>query len=314
MHDGMIAEGATHSDADAAETLLRAHLAREDAVLASIDPVLRHLLSNDDHSIFSEEIVARTRGMIAALAAHLMHEVWASGRRPASAREDVARLNAELLAQPELLSHCHALALEGQLSDRLAARARMDPVLSPLLEARLASAETESATLAMKLLAAQTRFMQGQRRMDIVLDELPADLLHGLLTALDTVGGSEVAPVTAGLRARYDEARSRLGLLTRLTMGLGPDQAGALNLGGAGVAIFVTALSLAAMQERSRVILALTEGQPTRLSIMLAAAGLSAPETDATLALIHQDVSLPRHHIGLERGQALMLLSGGDQA
>lgn len=310
----MIAEGATNSTANAAESMLRAELARGESALRSIDPVLRHLVCNDDQSIFSEEIIARTRGMIGALATHMLHEVWAAGRRHASRREDEARLSAALLAQPVLLGHCHALALEGQLAERLAAQARLDPALSPLTEALLAAPDAEVAGLAMKVLTAQTRFMQGQRRMDITPDELPADLLHDALIALEDIGGAEVSPNAAAIRARYDEARSRMGLLTRLVLGLGRDHAQALALGEAGLGTFTSALSLAAMQDRAQVVLAMTDGQQARLATMLAAAGLPAAQIEATLALVHPDIAPARHYLGLDRGHAAALLASGGQA
>ena len=59
----------TASPADTVETVLREELAHGDAMLGTITPILRHLLANDDHSVFGDEIVARVRAMIAAPAA-----------------------------------------------------------------------------------------------------------------------------------------------------------------------------------------------------------------------------------------------------
>ena len=41
---------------------LRDALARGNAALARIGPILTHLLATPDHSLFSDEIVARIRG------------------------------------------------------------------------------------------------------------------------------------------------------------------------------------------------------------------------------------------------------------
>ena len=48
---------------DSVEQVLREELTRGDAILASARPILRHLLANDDHALFSDEMIARIRGM-----------------------------------------------------------------------------------------------------------------------------------------------------------------------------------------------------------------------------------------------------------
>ena len=206
--------GAQTSSADAAETLLRAELARSEAVLGSVGPVLRHLVASDEHSVFSDEVIARTRGLIEALAAHLLRAVCLAAGRDAPRAAENDALIAELIGRPGLLAHCHALAIEAQVTERLAEQARLDPVLSPLLQAQLAG-PAETATLAMQVLAAQARFVQGQRRMETLPGELPADLLHEALGALQAIGGKDAGPAAATIRAGYDEARSRHGLLAR---------------------------------------------------------------------------------------------------
>lgn len=306
--------GARISPADAAETLLRAELAQGDAVLASVGPVLRHLVASDDHSVFSEEVVARTRGLIEALAAQLLRAVCLASGRDAPRGEASAALITALIARPSLLAHCHALALEAQITERLADQARLDPVLSPLLQAQLAAPVADIAALAMQALAAQARFIQSQRRMETTPAELPADLLHEALGALAEVCGDEAAPATAAIRSNYDEARSRLGLLARLVLGLDHDRSAALDLMHAGPALFLTALSLAAMHMRGEVVLATSDGQQVRLAAMLAAAERSAPEIEAALLLLHPDSSPPRHYLALGRDAAAALLAGDLQA
>lgn len=302
------------SAAEASDSLLRADLARGAQVIASIEPILRHLLLQDDQSIFSEEIVARTRGMITSLVVHILQELWASGRAEAARTDDEATLTAVLLAVPGLLGHCHARAVEGQLNDRLASQARIDPVTSPIITARLAAPDPEMAALAMKVLTAQARFVQSQRRMDLSPYELPADLLHHLLLALADLDGAHAITAAGKIRQHYDEARSRLGLLARLALGDGTSQDTLLDLAQSGVATFATALSLAVVQDRDTVLLALTDGQQARLATMLAAAGQTATQAEATLALIHPDVPLDRHLLGLGQRHAHDLLAAGGGA
>jgi hypothetical protein len=302
--------GARTSPADAAETLLRAELAQGDAVLASVGPVLRHLVASDDHSVFSEEVVARTRGLIEALATQLLRAVCLASASDAPLPGTSEALIVALIARPELLGHCHSLAIEAQLAERLAESSRLDPVLSPLVQAQLGSQSADTAALAMQVLAAQARFIQSQRRMETVAGELPADLLHAALGALDEVCGSAAGPAVAAIRADYDEARSRHGLLARLIMGLGPDMSAALDPAQAGTALFLSALSLATMHDRGEVTLATSDGQQARLATLLAAAGCSAPAIQASLFLFHPDCSPPRHYLAIERDAATMLLAG----
>ena len=46
------------------EEVLRDDLAQGDAVIRTLAPILRHVLTNDDYSLFSDEIVARVRGFL----------------------------------------------------------------------------------------------------------------------------------------------------------------------------------------------------------------------------------------------------------
>jgi hypothetical protein len=57
-------------------------------------------------------------------------------------------------------------------------------VLSPLVQELVAAKEGDMAALAMTVLAAQARFMQHHRRMELPLGELPGDLFHKALVLL----------------------------------------------------------------------------------------------------------------------------------
>ncbi|MFN5779780.1 MAG: hypothetical protein ACK44O_09970, partial [Novosphingobium sp.] len=116
----------------------------------------------------------------------------------------VDQVIATLVERAALLNHIHAQALEFQLGERLQARIALDPVLSPLLQALIASPDSTTAASAMALLAAQARYVQAQRRMQLPVGELPADLFHAIL---QTVRGLEAEPEVLA----QAEAASRTG-------------------------------------------------------------------------------------------------------
>ncbi len=294
-----------HEPAADADLLLRTQLAAGDRVLRSAPAVLHHLVSGSEHTIYSEEIVARTRGLLASLALNVLRM---TGER--IGRERAAALVEAFAADEALLAHCHALAVESRITDRLAQNGGGDAVVSPLIQSAIASSRAEDAARAMSLLAAQARFVQGQRRMDVGPAELPADLLHAALEILVATDGLRVRPVADALRASFDEARSRLGLLGRFILGTEGGLLICLDLGQAGLALFCTALALATGVPRDEIVLALTDGQQTRFCLLLLGAGLDRPRAEAAVTLLHPDAALPPL-AGLARDRALHLLHGG---
>lgn len=288
---------------DRGEAALREQLAHGDLLLGSIAPVLRHLLVQEDSGIFSEEIVARVRGMVSDLAGQLLDSVVAQDEvdsgRPVHADQDITALTALIAADAALLGHVHALALEWQLTERLRTTLGLDPVLSPLLQALLESSLPPTAALAMHGLAAQARYCQAQRRMQLPLAELPADLLHAALLALRAFAANKpnrarrVALAEAVIRGGYDESRSRIALISRLVTGLGGGAVAALAIGHAGAAIFLTALAGGSGQDRRLAVLATGQGQIVRLALALRAAGLKPEAIGAQLLALHPDAPLP---------------------
>ncbi len=300
------------------EDVLREELSHCDALVGTIAPILRHLLANDDHSVFSDEIIARVRGMMGDMAGRMLDEVAAASDSPESRdhpAEAAYALVGGFVAHSGLLSHIHALALEWQLTERLTARLALDPVLSPLLQSMVASPEPETASLAMALLAAQARFSQTQRRMQLPLTELPGDLLHAaLLVMRHFASGDEVSQANAGaaeaaIRSRFDESRSRLGLIARLVTGMGGSAGAALSVPHAGVGIFLSALALASGQDRDMAVLATNEGQVARLALALRAAGLKPNSIEEQFAALHPDVALPGGFERLDADQAAAALA-----
>lgn len=298
------------------DELLRDELADSDATVATIAPILRHLLANDDRSLFNDEIVARVRGMLDHIARQLLDAVE-DAQGPAAAHdhdpETIQHVVSAVVENPALLAHVHALALEFQLTERLQARLSLDPVLSPLLQALIASQDGTTAASAVALLAAQTRFIQAQRRMQLPVGELPADLFHFMLQTLRGLDAASAALAAAehALRAAYDEGRSRLGLLARLVMGMGGGASAALSAGHAGVALFMTAAALGAAQDRDLTALMAHEGQVARLALTLRAAGLRPEAIEEQFLAIHPDVSLPDgfEALGADRAAAILARS-----
>lgn len=300
-----------------AESILRDELASSDAMLETVGPILRHLLANEDASMFSDETLARVRGILTSLADELLGEVAkASGddefrAEGAGVADDLV---AALVENRALLTHVHALALEWQLGERLQARLSLDPVLSPLLQALIAAQNDETAGNAMRFLAAQARHCQAMRRMSLPLCELPGDLLHGALIALRTLAGgnagedAHAAGAERAIRARYDEGASRLGLVSRLVTGMGGGATEALSVSHAGVAIFLSALALASGQDRDLVVFSTNEAQLARLAVALRASGLRTAAIEEQFMALHPDVTLPEgfDRLGPDRAAAML--------
>jgi hypothetical protein len=300
------------ADADV-EAILTDELARESRALAAVVPVLRHLLSSDAEALVTEAILARVRGMIFDLAAQLLAAL--AGRDPvtrAHVSADPAaldRLAATLMADEALLGFCHALAAEGLIAERLHQRHAIDPVLSPLLQELIASEDPAIASLAMSTLAAQSRFVQGQRRMELPLGELPAELFYRLIGRAQTEAQDTAALVR--LQAGYDEATGRLGLLARLVAAMRRGAMAALALDHAGLALFASALSITTRQQRGDAVLACHEGQGLRLALLLRAGELSPAAIERQLLLVEPSGHLPRGFGGVSAECAAALLSDG---
>jgi hypothetical protein len=302
------------------ETILRDELAHGDAMIGTIAPILRHLLANDEHSVFGDEIIAAMRGMMGDVARQLLDALNDAAGSVGERDHDPARIAVMVegfATHPGFLSHVHALALESQLNKRLQARLAIDPVLSPLLQALISAPDDNVSGSAMALLAAQVRFVQHQRRMQLQLAELPGDLLHAALIALQGQAGDDpellAGAVSAGqkIRSGFDESRSRLGLIARLVTGMGGGATAALSISHAGVAIFLSALAIASGQDRDMAVLATNEAQVTRLALALRASGLKPDTIEAQFETLHPDVTLPPQfeRLGADHAAALLARS-----
>src|SRR5690606_6156800 len=286
----------TERTAESVERALHEASARGDAAIAAVRPVLRHFLAGTDTELLSDEVVARVRGMIWHLSEQLLFvQATAAEMQDVEAYIEARQeaLAQALFENADLLAHAHGLAIEAELADRVQRRAGIDTVLTPLVQDLAASDDPDIAGLAMAVIAAQARFQQQQRRMELPLKELPGHILHAALLVLraeardDDVKASEVAE--RKLRVDYDESAGRLGLLARLVLSLGTDTAPALRLAHAGLAIFATALSLALQQDRCLVLLWLAGSQGARFALSLRAVGLDHRAIAEQALSLHPD-------------------------
>lgn len=303
----------------AIETQLRDELVAADRVIANNGPILAHLLRSDDNSIFSDEIVARVRGMFQDLSRQLvmaLAEATGQGDPQEWAQAGADELAMRLMSDPGLLAHLHALSLEWQLTERLQARLALDPVLPPLLQARIASGEPAASAKAMNLLAAQARFGQAQRRMQLAAGELPEAHFAAAIRALGAVAGDEgeaqraVAVAAQRLRQRLDASSSRLDLIDQVLSSIPPGEAAlALSIENAGIAIFLSALAAGARLSREMAVMATTETQLSRLALALGACGIGAEVVAAQFMALHPDIGLPEGLGALHPDRAAAILA-----
>ncbi|SLJ89133.1 hypothetical protein [Novosphingobium mathurense] len=316
----MIDQAVHSADRDNVEAVLRDELARGDAMAGSVLPILRHLITAEDSSVFSDEILARVRGMLADLANALLDALAQSAGQPDRAvhpADEVSLLTRAFLKNQALLSHLHALALEWQLTERLQTRLALDPVVSPLLQSFVSAREGAMQDLAMKFLAAQARWCQSQRRMKLSLFELPADLFHEALVTLSARIGDDpemiehAAFAEAALRRKYNEGVSRLGLATQLVLTMAGEVEASLSVANSGVALFLSALAIGSRQSRDVVVLSTHEAQLARLALALRTAGLSSTGVEQQFLALHPDITLPQGFDRLGADKASVILSTG---
>ncbi|AOR75864.1 hypothetical protein QUC32_16315 [Novosphingobium resinovorum] len=307
----MIDQAAHPADTQAVEAALRRDLVRGDAAAASALPVLRYLVAAEQNAALSEEILARVKGILADIAGQLLDALIGSADRRAHAPEEIAVLTRAFLDEPVLLAHIHAAALEWQLTERLQERIGLDPVASPLIRERAGCGDA----LARGFLAAQANWSQGQRRMALPLAELPDAVLEAVLAILRALVGAEPAlserasAVEAEARRHHAAHANRLQWAERLVADL--DTETALSISHAGVALFLTALSLRSGEPRDVAATATQPGQQARLALSLLAAQLPSGLAEEQVLAIHAGANLPNGLSGIDAWRAASILSNG---
>lgn len=279
--------------ANFAEHPLRVALARGDDVLSRSGSALQHILAAPDRSLLSDAVVAQVGGMLADLADQLVDA------RIAVVDPDAARaaVTARLLLVDTLRAHCQAIALEWRLSVQLEADLAIDPVLSPLLQELVGDPDPGVGAIAMAGLAAQARFAQAQRRLQLPLGELPAELFHAaLLAARDAVEATDqndVMRAETRLRAAYDEGAGRLSLLARLVTTADSISRPMPAVEEAGVALWLSTLAARSGESRERTACAAADPLLGRLLLTLRATGLSPAEAERQALRAQPNAILP---------------------
>lgn len=281
--------------------VLRDEMARSNRALRSLAPVVSHLLETDGPSLVSDAIVARLRGMLNHISEQLVEHFWGGLDTYAQSSSAKVRLDVQLSSDAPLVDHLYSLALESFLAQGLSARAGIDLVLSPLLQELIASDKPEIAEIAMKVLAAQSRFTRSQARMEIPLSELPHELLGNVIANIETgeteLTQTQIEDAANRLKQGIDEADSRIALLSRLATSMHGGAIAALDLNHAGLALFISSAASLTRQDRERIVFACHEGQAVRLALTLKAAGISWTAIGSQIALLGGQAGLPQ---GLE--------------
>lgn len=101
----------TGADHEAIEALLREELFRADEAIVHQGPILRYLLRNDDSSIFSDDVIARVRGMVDDIARQLI-DALDEDEDAGEGDAFCSRLASHLCTDQSLLDHLHMLAVE----------------------------------------------------------------------------------------------------------------------------------------------------------------------------------------------------------
>lgn len=306
--DGHLAQTTPDSATSLRNQLHRAEIARE-----TLPPILAHLLTNEGGSLLNDEIVARVRGMVR----HIVDQITSLGSQANNAEVPASRTSTQkftraLYGRVPLLRHCHAIAVEGQLTERLERSAEIDPVLTPLLQSMMASKDDATSALAMSTLTAQALFMQHHMRMELPFTELPEDLFNDLLAQwLETADASNAGlfdRVYRQLRDQFVQTTSRLTLLSRLVGSMGSASSTALAISHSGVAIFLTSLAQSAGQDRATATVGMDVQQTAWLAAALRAGGMPVAGITEQITLIHSGQPVPDWltDIGTQRARDLL--------
>jgi hypothetical protein len=309
------AQNMAYSASEGRETV-QAALKRCDSSLSKSSSILGYLLSTREQSLFSDEIVARVRGMLTNIASQILRvQAEATGKKGADqfALDNSEALTLHLAEEPVLLSHCHSIALEWQFALRLEALYAVDPVLTPMMQDLIESENSSLASAAMALLASQARFSQLQRRMELPLAELPGDQFHACLAAWRSFNRNRqsdaLTRAESKLRDSYDEGAGRIALLDRVITALGAAAPNGLEVEKSGAALFITSLAAILREPREEIALCVNEEQIGRLMLSLRAAGMKSEACEAIALRIHPEAHLPAGLEAIGTREAAQMLS-----
>ncbi|WP_373486478.1 hypothetical protein [Blastomonas sp.] len=191
--------------------------AAEQATGAAALPVLiRQTLAPATAIALREDDLGLAGGFAASLAEQLHEALW-----PDQADIDVTQISERVVLQCQATTRlCFARAIEARLCHNAPFIGMLSAELPARVEAEVGDAQDEIAAAAMSVIVAQSRFLANAAAYRIDLDELPPEILAGLVWRMvgwlqTTQGGDPVALRNAAepLLARFDE---RLGRPNRM--------------------------------------------------------------------------------------------------
>ena len=303
------------------ESVLREELMRADRAVAGIVPLLGQMIESGGQNFISDALIARIAGMLRDIADHLAHEI----EEPAARSILTESLGDMLTQESDLVSYLYKVALEAELTKRLADQSVIEPVFSPLLEEQISSSNTAIAEAADAIIAAQSSFWQFVTRGGFAFDSLPADQREKAITLRDAVSAQANAAIRAssgnlqdspGDRAKDPSepvapSASRVDLLIVLLEAMGDNARLALDVERAGFALFVTALAGFSGQSRASTILACHPHQAARLAVSLRAAGLATQDIQAQFSVLEPVELLPPNfdELSIDAARAILTSS-----
>lgn len=270
-----------------------ARLAQEEQFARQTDATIALLFAAPPSRYFSDAIMARTRGLVRSLARQLSEAERETDNSTNSSVQSIGRISRYLENNEALLRHCHALTLEHSLLLRLQQIRGADPILPPVIRECLSDDKESTASLAMRFVASQGKFLQSLERMHLPLSQLPADILHEVLRDWRNSGSPQnAAAMTASeaqIRNAYDERNSRAALLERLATIVTDTGNEIFQLEKSGLSLFVSLLSDALKQEREEIVRLLDLSQTSRLALALHAVGKKRRAVLADLAYLSDE-------------------------
>ena len=317
MDRGVAPPGSDWSEAERLRTVAARNAERARDSIA----ILSTLVGETDQSLYSDVVIAQVRGLLRDAASRILRlQAEATGDRGRDdfVAEHVDGLTRLFSTDPELIGYAQHLALEWVAAQRLLQRPGIDMALSPLLQELIGHSYPSVAAVAMAVLAAQTRFSQSQRRMELPLEELSAEALKAAIGCWRRYHGGDASDALIRaehkLRAATDEASTRLSLLERLCSMETRQTPAMFDVEQAGLGLFATALAFKTRQSRRVILCACLMRPKAGLALSLRAVGLRASDVERQCLVFEPDMAPLRGMESVGTREALQMLSQSNPA
>lgn len=260
----------------------------EAARLRNLTAVLPILIDAEECDLASAEVLARTRGMKASVAAEL------SVLQGSDRKHDLSLTNQALAHCAVFVRFAQAQAMEYLVGRRLAERLGLDPAFPPVVQTLLNEHASELAPLVMTLLTEQARFVQATARMECPVGHLPVEVFDAVLRvwrqASEGTDAIAKSRVESELRREYDESRTRIALTSRVAQAISSAASIPLSLDMVGLSLFLSMLADRLELPRASVVALLDRSQQARLYLAMIAAGMSRERAVQQLLMLHETV------------------------